>query len=78
METVLLGEMHIPVRNQNPAASPVPTIHACNYWINNTVFQHKPTVWFSHTSRIIQYSNYCQPPEFYIDGEQDFPKERNQ
>jgi len=35
-------------------------------------------VWFLHTSRRIQFTNYCQPAEFYIEGEQDFPKERNQ
>jgi hypothetical protein len=74
---ILLGEMPILVPNQH-LASPAPTIHVRHYWRNSTVFQHKPTVWFCHTSRTIQYSNYCQLVEFYIEGEQDFPKERNQ
>jgi hypothetical protein len=75
---ILPGEMPIPVPNKNLAASPTPTIHVCHYWRNDTVFQHKLTVWFRHTSRTMQHTIYCQPAEFHMEGEQDFPKERNQ
>jgi len=75
---ILREEMPIPIPNQNLAASPAPTIHVCHYWRTNTVVQHLTTVWFCHTSRTVQYSNYCQPAEFYMKGVQDFPKERNQ
>jgi hypothetical protein len=73
---ILLEERPTLVPNQNPA-SPAPTIHVRKKKKKSTVFQHKPTVWFCHTSRTIQYSNYCQLVEFYIEGEQDFPKEGN-
>jgi len=72
--------MPIPVPNQNLAASPLQLFAyvTTGEITNNTVFQHKPTVWFCQTSRTIQFSNYCQPAEFLIKGEQDSPKETNQ